>query len=103
MLEELTNFVHTTTSTIWFESHDKIEDVMHANHDFVAFISKYLYLASTIVVNFADRIKVATMLFNKNPYRLKKINWKKKKRLCITMQSTSLFLNITKKADVSRM
>ena len=77
MLEELTNFVYTTTSAIWFESHDKIGDVMHANHDFVAFISKYLYLANTIVVNFADRIS-CTNAFYQKPLQTQKNKLKKK-------------------------
>ena len=41
---ELPNFGHMNTSTIQFESHDKIfQNAVDTNYDVVTFISKYIY------------------------------------------------------------
>ena len=42
---ELPNFGHMTTSTIYFESRDKIlaGDVTDRSYDVITFVSKYLY------------------------------------------------------------
>ena len=41
---ELPNFGHMNTSTIQFESHDKIfQNAVNTNYDVVTFISKYIY------------------------------------------------------------
>ena len=62
-MPELPNFGHTITFTIWFELRDKnLGGVMDRNYDVTTFISKYLYFKIYIIANFADIIKIPTII-----------------------------------------
>ena len=54
---ELPNFGHMNTSTIQFESHDKIfQNAVDTNYDVVTFISKYIYFKKD--QSFVEIIKI---------------------------------------------
>ena len=54
---ELPNFGHMNTSTIQFESHDKIfQNAVDTNYDVVTFISKYIYFKKA--QSFVEIIKI---------------------------------------------
>ena len=70
---ELPNFGHMTTSTIKFEPRDKNFFLMSQtdrSYDVITFISKYQFLRSLRVANFADIIKNSTM-FTKTTFEEK--------------------------------
>ena len=64
---ELPNFGHMTTSTIQFESSDKIWLVTSwtKNYDVMTFFSKYLYFKKACVTIFAGIIKISTIFIKK--------------------------------------
>ena len=64
---------------------------MEKNYHVITFISKYLILRKLIVADFADIIKIATIFV--------KTIFKDSKKICIIMQSTSVFLKTKKVAD----
>ena len=70
---------------------------MDRNYEVVIFSSKFLFLRGTLVVIFADIIKIVTM-FTKTIFQDSR-KLKKYEKLCIKMQSISLFLDIAKLAD----
>ena len=70
---------------------------MDRNYEVVIFSSKFLFLRGALVVIFADIIKIVTM-FTKTIFQDSR-KLKKYEKLCIKMQSISLFLDIAKLAD----
>ena len=70
---------------------------MDRNYEVVIFSSKFLFLSGALVVIFADIIKIVTM-FTKTIFQDSR-KLKKYEKLCIKMQSISLFLDIAKLAD----
>ena len=70
---------------------------MDRNYEVVIFSSKFLFLRGALVVIFADFIKIVTM-FTKTIFQDSR-KLEKYEKLCIKMQSISLFLDIAKLAD----
>ena len=70
---------------------------MDRNYEVVIFSSKFLFLRGALVVIFAYIIKIVTM-FTKTIFQDSR-KLKKYEKLCIKMQSISLFLDIAKLAD----
>ena len=70
---------------------------MDRNYEVVIFSSKFLFLRGALVVIFADIIKIVTM-FTKTIFQDSR-KLEKYEKLCIKMQSISLFLDIAKLAD----
>ena len=70
---------------------------MDRNYEVVIFSSKFLFLRGALVVIFADIIKIVTM-FTKTIFQDSR-KLKKYEKLCIKMQSISLFLDIAKLTD----
>ena len=70
---------------------------MDRNYEVVIFSSKFLFLRGALVVIFADIIKIVTM-FTKTIFQDSR-KLEKYEKLCIKMQSISLFLDIAKLTD----
>ena len=70
---ELPNLSYMTTSTVYFESHDKIfGDVTNRSYDITTFISKYLYFKKAKSSQFWWNRQKFNHFYSKNFWRLKK-------------------------------
>ena len=76
-----------------------VGDVIERNDDVINVISKYRYFKKAVVAIFAEIIKIITRFVKKIFKKIKKIKKNKKQKLCIKMQSISIFLDIIKFAD----